>query len=120
MGKLAGVSDLREALTNLRDRPASVLDGDVGHRRGCECECGVPPDMRTIPSTAKEYREVLKDLADMPTATGVSPLDEITAARQARQAAARAAAAEQPERPGVRGQQRSRSRRTGGDSGVGS
>jgi hypothetical protein len=86
--KIAGLTDHREALEAIRDRLAQFLDGDIGHKRSCECECGVPPDARTIPATARELREVLADLADMPVTVGVSELDQLAAARKARQAEA--------------------------------
>lgn len=115
MPKLVGLTDIRQALDALRDRLAQVLDGDVGHRRGCQCECGVPPDMRTVPSTAQQYREVLKDLAEMPVTTGVSQLDELQAIRAARQAQARAEAPEHDSEAAPRKQRRTRSDQAGGD-----
>lgn len=102
MGKIAGLTDQRKALEAIRDRLAAFLDGDIGHRHSCACECGVPPDLRTIPSTAKELREVLRELADLPETVGESEVDQLAAARKARQEAARAAGAAGPQRPEVR------------------
>jgi hypothetical protein len=115
MTKIAGLTDQRQILEGIRDRLAGVLDGDVGHRASCDCRCGVPPDMRTIPTTAKELREVVSDLAEMPVATGVSELDDIQAARAARQEKARAAAAEHDPAPPARKQRRTGSDQAGGD-----
>jgi hypothetical protein len=83
--KIFGVSGRRAQLEAIRDRLAQFLDGDIGHRNSCECECGVPPDLRTLPSAAKEYRELIRELDELPATGGVSELDELSAARKARQ-----------------------------------
>lgn len=119
MGKIAGLVDQRQILEAVRDRLAAFLDGDIGHKRSCECECGVPPDLRTIPATARELRDVVRDIADMPVTGGVSELDELTAARKARHEAARLAAATDAQRPAVRAKRGARSGPLGGDSRTG-
>jgi hypothetical protein len=111
MAKIAGITDHRLVLEAIRDRLAQFLDGDIAHRTGCECECGVPPDLRTLPSTAKELREILKDLADLPEISGESEVDQLAAARKARQEAARVARLALPadeERPRPAGNKRGR------------
>jgi hypothetical protein len=83
----------RAALEAIRNRLALELDGDAGHRRGCECKCGVPPDARTVPTLAKELREVIREIDDLPEQTGETELDQLAALRTQRQEAARLASA---------------------------
>lgn len=93
-GKVADAQGRRGLLEAIRDRLAEFLDGDAGHRSGCECECGMPPDLRTIPTLAKELREIVRELDDLPETTGETELDQLTVARKKRQeeAARRASA----------------------------
>lgn len=102
--KVASVTGRREILEAIRDRLAGFLDGDIGHRRGCECECGVPPDLRTVPALAKELREIVREIDELPTTLEGSVLDEINAQRQRRQseAASRRPIAAGEERPELR------------------
>lgn len=86
--------DSRRALLEaIRDRLIAELDGDAGHRRSCECNCGVPPDARTVPTLAKELRELLKEIDGLPDERGESKLDDLAGKRRQRQAAAREQAA---------------------------
>lgn len=74
----------RGLLEAIRDRLAAEMDGRAGHRRVCDCRCGVPPDARTVPTLAKELREIVRELDELPVVGGKSKLDELTAARQRR------------------------------------
>lgn len=93
MNKVASVTGRREILEAIRDRLAGFLDGDIGHRRNCGCECGVPPDLRTVPTLAKELREIVREIDELPQVEKGGALDELTAAREQRQ---REAAARRP------------------------
>jgi hypothetical protein len=83
----------RDLLEAIRDRLIAELDGDAGHRRSCDCNCGVPPDARTVPTLAKELRELIKEIDGLPDERGESKLDELARKRGARQATARESAA---------------------------
>jgi len=78
----------RALLEALRDRLIAELDGDAGHRTYCKCKCGVAPDARTVPTLAKELRELLKEIDCLPDERGESKLDDLTEKRRRRQAAA--------------------------------
>lgn len=84
----ADLTSRRSLLEAIRDRLVAELDGDVGHRRSCECKCGVPPDSRTVPTLAKEIRELLKELDSLPVPNASAPADEIAGRRAARRAKA--------------------------------
>ena len=81
-------SSRRELLEAILDRLIAELDGDAGHRRSCECKCGVPPDARTVPTLAKELRELIKEIDGLPRANSDAPADEIARRREARRKAA--------------------------------
>jgi hypothetical protein len=121
MSKIASVTGRREMLEAIRDRLAGFLDGDIGHKRNCECECGVPPDLRTVPTLAKELREIVREIDELPVALEGSELDEITAARRARQAeaASRREVTAGQERPGLRDVSRVRGDQVSGHRGAG-
>jgi hypothetical protein len=74
----------RETLEAIRRRLAQILDGTVGHKRGCECECGMPWDTGKVAAIARELREVVRELDDLPTKSGGSEVERIQSEREAR------------------------------------
>jgi hypothetical protein len=90
--KSALASGRRATLAALRDRLAGILDGTVGHHRHCECECGVPWDTGKVAAIARELREVVRELDDLPGETGGTDFDRIQAERAERRAQAEAEA----------------------------
>ena len=74
----------RETLEAIRRRLAQILDGSAGHKRGCDCECGMPWDTGKVAAIARELREVVRELDDLPGESGGSELDTIQAEREAR------------------------------------
>lgn len=80
----ADPSSRRALLEAIRDRLIAELDGDAGHRRSCECKCGVPPDARTVPTLAKELRELIRELDGLPVPNATAPADEIARRRDER------------------------------------
>lgn len=88
-------SGRRATLEAIRDRLAGILDGTVGHRPGCECECAAPWDTGKVAGVAKELREVIRELDDLPNEGGGSEVERIAAEREKRR---RQAAAQQDER----------------------
>jgi hypothetical protein len=91
--KTALASGRRATLAALRDRLAGILDGTVGHHRHCECECGVPWDTGKVAAIARELRETVRELDDLPGETGGTEVDHIQAERERRRAEAEAEAA---------------------------
>jgi hypothetical protein len=89
----ADASSRRALLEAIRDRLIAELDGDAGHRVTCRCKCGVPPDARTVPTLAKELRELLKEIDGLPDERGESILDDLAEKRRRRQGGAREQAA---------------------------
>jgi hypothetical protein len=82
----------RATLEALRDRLAAILDGTAGHLRGCDCDCGTPWDAGKVAPIARELREVLAQLEDLPTAgNGESEIERARREREQRLAAAREA-----------------------------
>ena len=81
-GALAG--GRRETLEAVRLRLARILDGTAGHRRSCECECGAPWDTGKVAAVARELREVVRELDDLPEESGGSEVDRIAREREAR------------------------------------
>ena len=77
----------RQLLEAIRDRLAQELDGLAGHRHSCDCRCGVPPDARTVPTLAKELREIIRELDSLPTEKA-SIIDELRKKREGRRAEA--------------------------------
>lgn len=77
----------RSLLEAIRDRLANELDGRAGHRGACECRCGVPPDARTIPTLAKELREIVREIDELPEVGKRSKLDELAEQRRKRRGA---------------------------------
>ena len=90
-------SGRRATLAALRDRLAGILDGTVGHKCHCECECGVPWDTGKVAAIARELREVVRELDDLPGETGGTDFDRIQAERAERRAQAEAEAARRAE-----------------------
>lgn len=86
----------RATLEALRLRLAAIVDGAAGHESGCLCECGAAYDVRAMAPLAKELREVLAELDDLPEESGVSEVGDIAAQRKKRrdEAASNAAAGE--------------------------
>lgn len=85
----------RPMLVALRRRLAGILDGSIGHKRGCECECGVPWDTGKVAGISRELRETMRELEELPeTGSGESELDRARAAREERRAEAARNAAE--------------------------
>ncbi len=74
----------RETLEAIRLRLARILDGSVGHRRGGECECREPGDTGKVAALARELREVVRELDDLPEESGGSEVDRIASEREAR------------------------------------
>jgi len=84
----------RATLEALRLRLAAILDGAAGHESGCLCECGAAYDVRAMAPLAKELREVLGELDDLPAESEGSEVGDIAAQRaKRRDEAARNAAA---------------------------
>jgi hypothetical protein len=75
--------DRRLLLESTLRRLAQELDGIAGHRRSCECRCGVPPDSRTVPTLAKEIREIARELDSLPQLQE-SIIDELKRKREER------------------------------------
>lgn len=91
MTEIARVSD---AVLNRRGlleatllRLAQELDGLAGHRRTCECRCGVPPDSRTVPTLAAQIREIARELDSLPMQQE-SVIDEVKRKREERRSSA--------------------------------
>jgi hypothetical protein len=82
----------RQILLALRTRLAGILDGSLGHERGCECECGMPWDTGKVAAISRELREVSRELDDLPIADGGSNIASIADEREKRRQAAQAAA----------------------------
>lgn len=82
----------RVVLLALRTRLAQILDGSLGHERGCECECGVPWDTGKVAAISRELREVSRELDDLPEEDGGSEIASIAAQRQKRREQAEAEA----------------------------
>lgn len=81
----------RATLEAIRNSLAGILDGTVGHVRGCECECGTPWDTGKVAGIARELRAVVQELDDLPTDSGGSEVERIQAERaERREQAARA------------------------------
>lgn len=91
-GLSALASGRRHTLAALRDRLAGILDGSVGHRRHCGCECGVPWDTGKVAGIARELREVVRELDDLPGETGGTDFDRIQREREDRRRQAEAEA----------------------------
>jgi len=83
----------RQILLALRTRLAGILDGSLGHDRGCECECGMPWDTGKVAALSRELREVSRELDDLPEEDGGSEIASIAAQRQKRRDQAEAEAA---------------------------
>ena len=78
----------RATLEAIRYRLARILDGAAGHTPGCECECGAPFDAKAVAPIARELREVLAQLDDLPEQGGGSEVASIAAQRAKRRAEA--------------------------------
>jgi hypothetical protein len=83
-------SGRRAILIALRRRLAGILDGSVGHERGCDCECGAPFDAGKIAPIVRELRAVIAELDDLPEEGGGSEVERVKAEREARRQQARA------------------------------
>lgn len=77
-------SGRRAMLEAIRDRLVQVMDGSAGHAIGCECECGAPWDTGKLASLARELREVIRELDDLPEESGGTELERIERERAAR------------------------------------
>ncbi len=84
----ADPNNRRALLAAILKRLIAELDGDAGHRRACECKCGVPPDSRTVPTLAKELRELIREIDTLPGGEEADPVDDLAAQRAARLARA--------------------------------
>ncbi len=82
----------RAKLEAMRDLLAGILDGTEGHRRHCECECGTPWDAAKVAPVARELREVIRELDDLPTSDGGSEVERIQREREDRRRQAEAEA----------------------------
>jgi hypothetical protein len=89
----AATAGRRQILLALRTRLAGILDGSIGHDRGCECECGMPWDTGKTAAISKELREVARELDDLPEEDGGSEIASIAAQREKRRQQAEAEAA---------------------------
>jgi hypothetical protein len=87
-------SGRRVTLLALRRRLAMILDGSLGHERGCECECGMPWDTGKVAAISRELREVVRELDDLPNEDGGSEVADIRTAREKRRQQAQNNAAE--------------------------
>ncbi len=84
-------SGRRAILLALRRRLAGILDGTVGHERGCDCQCGAPWDTGKVAAISRELRDIVRELDDLPEQGGGSEVDRIQTEREARRLAAREA-----------------------------
>ncbi len=84
-------SGRRAILLALRRRLAGIMDGTVGHERGCDCQCGAPWDTGKVAAISRELRDIVRELDDLPEQGGGSEVDRIQAEREARRLQARAA-----------------------------
>ena len=80
----------RATLLALRLRLAKILDGSLGHDRGCGCECGMPWDTGKVATISRELREVVRELDDLPNDGGGTEVDRLKTEREERQRQARA------------------------------
>lgn len=77
-------SGRRAMLEAIRDRLVQVMDGTAGHQVGCECECGAPWDTGKLAGLARELREVIRELDDLPEQSGGTEVERIQSERESR------------------------------------
>jgi hypothetical protein len=66
----AVIKGRREVLEAVRMHLASILDGESGHRHGCECQCGAVWDAGKVAPIVRELREVIRELDELPSGQG--------------------------------------------------